>query len=59
MNEVADELRGMNKTLEKMLIEMQKPKGKFSNALEFLVLVAGALGIFHTVEIVRQWIIGG
>jgi ABC-type nickel/cobalt efflux system permease component RcnA len=59
MEMITNELSGINKTLEKMLVEMQKTKNKFSNALEVLVLIAGALGIFHTVEIIRQWIIGG
>jgi len=59
MDDVSSELRAINKTLEKMLDRMDKPKRGLSSALEMAVLVVGALSVLHLVEIVRQWIIGG
>jgi len=59
MDKVAEELGGINKTLAEIRDLLRSPKGKLTNVLETVVLIAGALGILHIVEIIRQWIIGG
>ncbi|MCL2381310.1 MAG: hypothetical protein FWC64_06915 [Treponema sp.] len=59
MDKVAEELSGINKTLEKILNVIDKPKSRFSNTLETAVLVVGILSVFHIIETIRQWIIGG
>jgi hypothetical protein len=59
MEKVVEKLDCINQTLEKMLAVMQRPKNKFVQMLEMVVLFAGALGILSIVDVVRKWIIGG
>jgi len=66
MDKVADRLDAINHTLEKLTGIAQaafdaipKPENRLMRMLKTVVLVAGALGIFTTAEIIRQWITGG
>ena len=57
MDNVADKLDNINRTLEKMLEVMQKPENKIIRALGIFGLVVGALGILNAVEIIMNWLI--
>jgi len=59
MEKVVEKLDNINHTLEKMLAVMQRPKNRFIQVLEMVVLFAGALGILSIVEVIRKWVIGG
>ena len=66
MNEIAKELAGIRLAVEGLngmareaLGSMPKPEGKFNKAIKTVVLFAGALGILHTAELIRQWLAGG
>ena len=59
MNEVAKELAGINRTLEKIAEEMHKPENRAIRSLKMVVLIASALGILNIVELVRRWLTGG
>ena len=56
---VADELRDINKTLEKILIKIPGPAGKFTRIMEIAALFVGVFGVIALIDIVRNWIIGG
>ena len=56
---IKEELKEQNGIIRQMLLCMQKPEYKFTRILEIVVLIAGALGILHTFELVRNWIAGG
>ena len=63
---IAVRLDGINRTLEKLnetaqtaLDLARKPKNKARDALEIVVLVAGAFAILSSAEIIRQWLMGG
>ena len=59
MDNVTIELKGINQTLQQILDVMKTPESKFKSILEKIVLIAGALGFLHIVELIRQWIMGG
>jgi hypothetical protein len=59
MDKIAEKLDGINRTLEKMLAIMDKPKSKFVQVLEIFGLSVGALGILYVADLVRSWILGG
>jgi len=66
MDNVAESLDRINKALEKRneiaqaaLDAMPRPESRFIRSLKVVVLVAGALGLFTTAEIIRQWVTGG
>jgi len=59
MDKVAEELNGIKKVLEKMLDAMPKPESRVANVLKTVVLIVGALGILHTADVIRRWLIGG
>ena len=66
MEEVTEKLDQINQTLEKhneiaqkKLEIMKKPENKIIRILEVLMLLAGALGILTTADLIRRWLIGG
>jgi len=59
MDSVAEELRGIKTVLEKMFEVMPKPESRVANVLKTVVLIVGALGILHTADVIRRWLIGG
>jgi hypothetical protein len=66
MNDVADKLDAINMTLEKqnaiaqeLLNVFRKPENKFIKALKIFVLIAGALAILNSADIIRIWLFGG
>ena len=59
MDKVAEELNGINKTLEKILNVMEKPENKTVNTLEIVVLVVAALGFINIIDTVLSWVRGG
>ena len=54
--DIAEKLEQINQTLEKILGVMQKPKKRFTQILERLVLFAGSLAILNAADVVRSWI---
>ena len=52
MDKVAEELGGVNKTLAEIRDLLRSSKGKLTNVLETVVLIAGALGVLHVVDII-------
>jgi hypothetical protein len=50
MDNVAEKLDNINKTLEKILSVMNKPKNKFVQWLNVAALIAGAFAIIHVIE---------
>ena len=56
---INETLKEQNGIIRQMLENMQKPDYKFTRILEIVVLIAGALGILNTVELIRNWITGG
>ena len=59
MEQIAEKLEDINKTLKKMLDIMPKPAGKIQQVLEMMVLFVGLFGIIALVDIVRNWFFGG
>jgi len=66
MSDVSSELHAINKTLErhneiaqKTLDVMQKSDNKPTRILKAVVLIAGALTLLGSIDIIRKWIIGG
>jgi hypothetical protein len=59
MREIVDKLSGINRTLERILAVMEKPKSRFVQVLEVFGLCVGSLGILHIIELVKSWIVGG
>jgi len=66
MDNVAERLTAINKTLEKMNESMQKvadtmpkPASKFISVLETIVLVFSIFGIVGIADIIIKWIKGG
>ena len=63
MDKVAEGLDRIGRAFEKqneILFErMNKPKDRFTSVLEPVVLVAGALGFIHIVDVIRRWVVGG
>jgi len=56
----------INRTLEKhneiaqaSLDAMPKPENRLMRALKTIVLIAGALAILNSVDIIRAWLTGG
>ena len=63
---IGAKLDEINKTLERhndiaiaRLEAMPKPESRLTRVLKVFVLVAGALAIFNSADIVRSWITGG
>jgi len=59
VDEVADKLDRIGKALEEICDQMRKPKDKFSNTLETVVLIVAALGFLNIVDTVVRWFAGG
>jgi hypothetical protein len=66
MDNVADKLEAINLTLEKqnaiaqeLLNIFRKPENKFIKVLKIFVLIAGALAILNSADIIRIWLFGG
>jgi len=59
MEEVAEKLDGINRTLKQMLAVMRKPEHVATRVLKAIVLIAGALAILNSADIIRTWIAGG
>ena len=59
MDGVADKLDRIGKALEEIRDQMRKPKDKFSNTLETVVLIVAALGFLNIVDTVVRWFAGG
>jgi hypothetical protein len=54
-----DRLDRHNDIMQKMLDIMPRPAGKFTSALETIVLIAGALTLVGIAETIVKWITGG
>jgi len=59
MKEVAEKLDHINKTLEKILVVMQKPENKIVKALAVFGLFVGALGLVNIIDTILRWLTGG
>jgi len=59
MDKVADKLDSINKTLEKMLAVMDRPRHKIVHIVMLVGLFVAALGIVNIVDTVLRWITGG
>jgi len=66
VDEVAEKLDRINRTLERhneilsaRFAVAQKPKSRFTQVMEVLALIAGAVAILSSVEIIRLWVTGG
>jgi len=59
VNETAEKLEEINKTLKKMLDVMPKESGKFTRILEMIVLFVGVFGFISILDVVIRWVIGG
>jgi len=59
MEEVAEKLDGINQTLKQMLAVMRKPEHTVTRVLKAFILIAGALAILNSADIIRTWIAGG
>jgi hypothetical protein len=58
MEEVAEKLEDINKTLQKMLKFMGKPEYKADKVLERILTIVGIFSIINIIDIIRRWIIG-
>jgi hypothetical protein len=58
MGKIADKLEGINRTLEKILATMEKPKNKVVRALEIFTLGVSALGLIYVVDLIKRWVLG-
>jgi len=59
MEEVAEKLDNINKTLEGIRQILGTPESKIMTVLKYAGAVVGAFSFIGIVEVVRQWIIGG
>ena len=59
MDEIAEKLEDINKTLKKIVDVMPKESGKFEKVLEMIVLFVGVFGFISIVDVIIGWIIGG
>ena len=59
MDNTAEELKNINKTLEKILDAMPKPAGRFQRVLETILLFVGIFGSIVFIDIIVRWIYGG
>ena len=50
---------GINQTLKQMLAVMRKPEHTVTRVLKAFILIAGALAILNSADIIRTWIAGG
>ena len=59
IDRVCTALEQRNEIAQKMFEAMPKPENKAMKLLKVIVLIVGALGILHTSDVIRRWIIGG
>jgi len=59
VDEIAEKLEDINKTLKKIVDVMPKESGKFEKVLEMIVLFVGVFGFISIVDVIIGWIIGG
>jgi hypothetical protein len=59
MEEIAEKLEDINKTLQKMLKFIGKPEDKADKVLERILTIVGIFGIINVVDVILQWIVGG
>ena len=55
MDKVVEKLDGINQTLEKILIVMQKPKNPFVQALTLAGVGVGILGVIQVIDTILKW----
>jgi preprotein translocase subunit Sss1 len=58
MDEIVEEIRHINKTLEGILAVMKRPENKIMQILEIAGAGVGILGIISIADIIRKWITG-
>jgi len=63
MDEIAKELARIGRAVErqgdiaqKALDSTPKPPGRFTRLMELVVLIAGAMGILNSVDLVMRWV---
>ena len=59
MDRVAEELGTIGLTLAEIRDRMPLPDNRFMKSLKVFVLVAGAMGIFHVVDLIWSRLVGG
>jgi len=59
MEQVAEKLDNINKTLEGILKILSTPENKVMTIFKYVGAGVSALGFLSIAEIIRQWIIGG
>jgi len=59
MDRVAKELGAINWTLADIRDRMPMPENRVTKFLKAVVLLAGALGILHTADLIWNWLMGG
>ncbi|MCL2194062.1 MAG: hypothetical protein FWB78_11810 [Treponema sp.] len=59
MDRVAEELGAISRTLSDIRDRMPMPENKATKFLKAVVLLAGALGILHTADLIWNWLAGG
>jgi len=59
VDRVAEELEAINRTLADIRDRMPMPENRITKVLKVFVLVAGALAILNSADIIRAWITGG
>jgi len=59
MDRVAKELGAINRTLADIRDRMPMPENRVTKFLKAVVLLAGALGILHTADLIWNWLMGG
>jgi len=57
--DIAENLKDINETLEKILKVLDKPESKFDKVLERVVLVVGVFGIITIADVIIEWVMGG
>ena len=55
MEQIAEKLESINKTLEKILGVMEKPENPFIRALILAGIGVSILGIVHIVDTIIKW----
>jgi len=56
MAKIVDKLDNINKTLEKMLIVINKPESPFLRILSIAGMFASFLAIIHVIDTILSWI---
>jgi hypothetical protein len=59
MENIAEKLDNINKTLEGILAVLRTPENKVMSVFKYVGAGVSALGVLSIAEIIRQWIMGG